>query len=106
MAKSFPFLATYSVDKNGERYNQTAIIDSNTGMLNETAYQEYGPVYLSVTFAIGYFYSFISFTAAITHVILFYGDEIWARFKASRSEEVEDIHCKMMKYYEGCTNYN
>ncbi|CAG8433450.1 1785_t:CDS:10 [Diversispora eburnea] len=93
-------------DKNGERYNQTAIIDSNTGMLNETAYQEYGPVYLSVTFAIGYFYSFISFTAAITHVILFYGDEIWARFKASRSEEVEDIHCKMMKNYEGCTNYN
>lgn len=83
------------------RYNQTAIIDVNTGSLNETAYNEYGPVYLSVTFAAGYFYSFISFTAAISHVILFYGGEIWGRFKASRSEEVEDIHCKMMRSYEG-----
>ncbi|CAG8704121.1 2547_t:CDS:10, partial [Acaulospora morrowiae] len=104
MAKSFPFLATYSLNKNGERYNQTAIIDSETGMLNETAYREYGPVYLSVTFAVGYFYSFISFTAAISHVVLFYGEEIWGRFKASRSEEVEDIHCKMMKNYEEIPN--
>ena len=83
------------------RYNQTAIINVHTGSLNETAYNEYGPVYLSVTFAVGYFYSFISFTAAISHVALFYGGEIWGRFKASRSEEVEDIHCKMMRNYEG-----
>jgi len=69
--------------------------------LNETAYNEYGPVYLSVTFAAGYFYSFISFTAAISHVALFYGSEIWGRFKASRSEDDEDIHCKMMRSYEG-----
>ncbi|CAG8477442.1 7851_t:CDS:10 [Funneliformis caledonium] len=105
MAKTFPFLATYSLDKDGIRYNQTAIIDSYTGSLNETAYKEYGPAYLSVTFAAGYFYSFISFSAAISHVALFYGDEIWGRFKASRSEEVEDIHCKMMKNYEG-TKYD
>ncbi|CAG8704106.1 20645_t:CDS:10 [Gigaspora margarita] len=101
MAKKFPLLATYSLNKDGERYNQSAIIDFNTGSLNETAYKEYGPVYLSVTFTVGYFYSFIAFTAAITHVILFYGDEIWDRFKASRSEEVEDVHCKMMRNYEG-----
>ncbi|CAG8519807.1 8088_t:CDS:10 [Dentiscutata erythropus] len=101
MAKKFPLLATYSLNKDGERYNQSTIIDFNTGSLNETAYKEYGPVYLSVTFAVGYFYSFIAFTAAITHVALFYGNEIWDRFKASRSEEVEDIHCKMMRNYEG-----
>ncbi|CAG8652084.1 3835_t:CDS:10 [Cetraspora pellucida] len=83
----------------------TMIFDFNTGALNETAYKEYGPVYLSVTFAVGYFYSFIAFTAAITHVILFYGDEIWDRFKASRSEEVEDIHCKMMRNYEEIPNW-
>ncbi|KAF0532938.1 OPT family small oligopeptide transporter [Gigaspora margarita] len=105
MAKKFPLLATYSLNKDGERYNQSAIIDFNTGSLNETAYKEYGPVYLSVTFAVGYFYSFIAFTAAITHVILFYGDEIWDRFKASRSEEVEDVHCKMMRNYEEIPNW-
>ncbi|CAG8434781.1 8743_t:CDS:10 [Scutellospora calospora] len=77
MAKKFPILATYSLNHDGE----------------------------SVTFAVGYFYSFIAFTAAITHVILFYGDEIWNRFKASRSEEVEDIHCKMMRNYEEIPNW-
>ncbi|CAG8775348.1 16301_t:CDS:2, partial [Racocetra fulgida] len=32
---------------------------------------------------------------------LFYGKEIWERFKASRGEEQEDIHCKLMKNYPG-----
>ncbi|KAG9294530.1 hypothetical protein G9A89_008641 [Geosiphon pyriformis] len=104
-AKKFPFLATYSLDKNGQRYNQTAVIDSNTGTLNLTAYEELGPVYLSVTFAAGYFWSFIAFAAAISHVLLFYGDEIWQRFKSSRSEEGEDIHSKLMRRYPEIPNW-
>lgn len=86
------------------RYNQTAIID-NTGSLNITAYENYSPVYLSVTFAFSYLYSFILITSTISHVFLFYGKEIWERFKASREEEEEDIHCKMMRIYPGI-NYS
>ncbi|CAJ0755204.1 1110_t:CDS:10 [Entrophospora sp. SA101] len=92
-AQKFPLLATYSLNKN----------DQETGFLDEVAYSNYGPVFLSVTFAVGYFYSFIGFSSAISHVMLFYGNEIWSRFKASR-QEGEDIHCRMMRIYEEIPN--
>ncbi|KAF0449703.1 opt family small oligopeptide transporter [Gigaspora margarita] len=103
-AQNFPFLATHSLDKDGQRYNQSAIIDQSTGSLNVTAYENYSPVYLSVTFALSYLYSFIGLTAVISHVFLFYGKEIWQRFKASRGEEQDDIHCKLMNNYPEIPN--
>ncbi|RIA91014.1 OPT oligopeptide transporter protein [Glomus cerebriforme] len=103
-AQRFPFLSTYPLDKNGQRYNQTAIIDRITGNLNVTAYENYSPVYLSVTFAVNYLYSFISITAVISHVFLFYGKEIWERFRSSREDEKEDIHCRMMSVYQEIPN--
>ncbi|CAG8446884.1 11182_t:CDS:10 [Acaulospora colombiana] len=86
------------------RYNQTLIIDRTTGSLNVTAYEGYSPVYLSITFAMSYLYSFIALTAAISHVFLFYGKDIWKRFRASREEEKEDIHCRLMKAYPEIPN--
>ncbi|CAG8433430.1 1775_t:CDS:10 [Diversispora eburnea] len=71
-AQKFPFLSTFPLDKYGERYNQTQIVDQTTWSLNVTAYQNYSPVYLSVTFAATYLYSFMSLTAAMSHVLLFY----------------------------------
>ncbi|CAG8567234.1 12233_t:CDS:10 [Dentiscutata erythropus] len=103
-AQNFPFLATYSLDKHGQRYNQSAIIDHSTGTLNATAYENYSPVYLSVTFALSYLYSFIGLSAVLSHVFLFYGKEIWQRFKASREEEQDDIHCKLMNNYPEIPN--
>ncbi|CAG8491960.1 2461_t:CDS:10 [Ambispora leptoticha] len=103
-AKNFPFNSPHSFDKNGDRYNQTAIIDQQTGSLNITAYEEVGPIYLSASFANTYFWSFVGFTATVSHVALFYGEEIWTQFKASRSEEKEDIHTKMMKVYPEIPN--
>ncbi|CAG8570722.1 22811_t:CDS:10 [Cetraspora pellucida] len=80
-AKKFPLLATYSLDKDGQ-----------------------SPVYLSITFALSYLYAFITLTAVLSHVVLFYGKEIWERFKASREEEQEDIHCKLMNNYAEISN--
>ncbi|CAJ0894025.1 11034_t:CDS:10 [Entrophospora sp. SA101] len=89
---------TFSLD-----WNAIGQTDQETGFLDEVAYSNYGPVFLSVTFAVGYFYSFIGFSSAISHVMLFYGNEIWSRFKASR-QEGEDIHCRMMRIYEEIPN--
>nr|CAG8445277.1 4059_t:CDS:10 [Entrophospora candida] len=102
-ARRFPLLATYSLNKNGERYNQTAILNQEDNSLNEEAYNSYGPVFLSLTFALGYLYSFIGFSSAISHVMLFYGSEIWSRFRASRHEG-DDIHYRMLKRYEDIPN--
>jgi len=82
------------------RYNQTEIIGPD-GTFNQEAYDNYSPVYLPVTFAFTYGASFMLITATISHVILFHGKEIWARYKASVDEEDADIHCKLMKKYPG-----
>ncbi|CAG8792267.1 15210_t:CDS:10 [Gigaspora margarita] len=50
-AQKFPFLSTSSFDKNGNKYNQTRIIDPATGALDVAAYENYSPVYLSATMA-------------------------------------------------------
>ncbi|CAG8615839.1 7538_t:CDS:10, partial [Acaulospora morrowiae] len=106
-AQKFPFLATYSLDKYGNRREKNLLskyIHKTTGVLNVTAYENYSPVYLSITFAASYFYSFIALTAAVSHVFLFYGKEILERFQASREEENEDIHCKLMRVYPEIPN--
>ncbi|RIA90001.1 oligopeptide transporter OPT family [Glomus cerebriforme] len=104
-AQKFSFASTHPLDANGERYNQTRILDQDTKTLNITAYEEYSPIYLSTTFAMSYLYSFALITAVMSHVALFHGEEIWKRFRASRNEEEEDIHCKLMNVYPEVPNW-
>ncbi|KAF0512121.1 opt family small oligopeptide transporter [Gigaspora margarita] len=99
-AQKFPFFSSFSFDKDGNKYNQTKIIDPVTGSLNVTAYENYSPVYLSAAFAVSYCYSLMQPPAIICHVILFHGKEILERYRKTREEEEEsDIHCKMMNVY-------
>ncbi|CAI2183352.1 8547_t:CDS:10, partial [Funneliformis geosporum] len=81
-----------------------SIIDKETGSLNVTAYENYSPVFISTSFAFTYLYSFMMLTATISHVCLFYGEEIWRRFKANRKEEEGDIHCRLMDKYPEVPN--
>ncbi|CAB4424935.1 unnamed protein product [Rhizophagus irregularis] len=103
-AQRFPFTSTLPLDKYGQKYNQTLIIDKTTGFLNVTAYDNYSPVYLSATFAVNYLYSFISITAVMSHVFLFHGKDIWKMFKSSRDEKRHDIHSKLMSVYPEIPN--
>ncbi|CAG8734673.1 11977_t:CDS:10 [Gigaspora margarita] len=105
-SKKFPFISTQSFDKDGKIYNQTRIIDLATGSLNVTAYENYSPVFISVTLVICYGFSFMQLPATICHVILFHGKEIWNQFKKTREEEDNaDINCKMMRVYPEVPNY-
>ncbi|RUP42707.1 OPT oligopeptide transporter protein-domain-containing protein [Jimgerdemannia flammicorona] len=52
-----------------------------------------------------YFFSLAAYASTITHVGLFYGREIWNRFMASRSEENDDIHTKLMRIYPEVPNW-
>ncbi|OZJ02510.1 hypothetical protein BZG36_04256 [Bifiguratus adelaidae] len=83
---------------NGSHYNTTAVLDPSTHMLNETAYNEYGPLRMAPQYAINFGLSFISLMAAFVHVALYYGKDIWSKWRLSRVED-EDIHTKMMKVY-------
>lgn len=66
--------------------------------LNATAYGEYSPPYLPVTFAMTYLLSFALATALIVHTALHHGPRVWRAIRNVASEP-DDIHMKLMRRY-------
>ncbi|ORY45728.1 OPT superfamily oligopeptide transporter [Rhizoclosmatium globosum] len=72
--------------------------------LNITAYNDVAPVYITSFFALVYGCSFLTITAAISHVVLWYGKDIYRQsmnaFRQVRDEvDSLDKHVKMMEAY-------
>ncbi|KAG8976307.1 hypothetical protein FRC05_004223 [Tulasnella sp. 425] len=72
--------------------------------LNVTAYEEYSPVYLPVTFAGTYLLAFMLVTSVIIHTILNEGHAIIAAVRRTKVEE-EDIHARLMRRYPEVLSY-
>ncbi|KAJ3022876.1 UNVERIFIED_CONTAM: hypothetical protein HDU68_008900 [Siphonaria sp. JEL0065] len=72
--------------------------------INLTAYNNVAPVHLTSTFALTYASSFLTVTAALAHVALWYGKDIYRQsmnaFRQVRDEiDAQDKHVKMMEAY-------
>ncbi|KAL8279558.1 hypothetical protein RQP46_008120 [Phenoliferia psychrophenolica] len=93
-----PISSSETFDRFGNVYDAGRIVDKFTGALNVTAYHEYSPLYLPITYAAFYCVAFASATALITHTAIYHGREMYDRIKNLRTEE-EDIHYKLMKQY-------
>ena len=66
--------------------------------LDEVAYRNYSPLYMSTTFAFSYAFSFGSLTAVLAHTLLFHHREIFNKFRAVSDKE-DDIHARLYKKY-------
>ncbi|KAF7085380.1 hypothetical protein CFC21_088817 [Triticum aestivum] len=97
-AKTFPLFSTQLFMSNGTDYDINAIVNKQFE-LDYDAYNELGRVNISTFFALSYGLSFATIAATISHVGLFYGKEIYQRFRVSRRED-PDIHTKLMRTYE------
>ncbi|CAN6253676.1 unnamed protein product [Urochloa humidicola] len=97
-AKTFPIFSSHLFMSNGTKYDIPSIVNSQFE-LDKDAYNQHGKVNLSIFFALTYGFSFATIAATITHVGLFYGKEIYRRFKASQKEK-PDIHTKLMEKYD------
>lgn len=97
-AKSFPIFSSHLFMSNGSEYDITKIVDQQF-QLDTDAYGKLGMVNLSTFFALVYGLSFATIASTITHVSIFYGKEIYQRFRASRHEK-PDIHTKLMRKYD------
>ncbi|RLM80025.1 oligopeptide transporter 4-like [Panicum miliaceum] len=97
-AKTFPIFSLHLFMSNGTKYNIPSIVNSQFE-LDKDAYNQHGKVNLSIFFALSYGLSFATIAATFTHVSLFYGKEIYHRFKASQKEK-PDIHTKLMEKYD------
>ncbi|KAG8369169.1 hypothetical protein BUALT_Bualt15G0123300 [Buddleja alternifolia] len=97
-AKTFPIYSSDLFTANGQEYDIQAIVN-NRFELDVGQYQKQGRIYLSTFFTLTYGFGFATIAATVTHVALFYGREIYARYRAS-SKAKKDIHTKLMKNYK------
>ncbi|KAL8034730.1 hypothetical protein ABFX02_12G048300 [Erythranthe guttata] len=97
-AKTFPIFSDDLFTSNGQKYNISAIIDSNFH-IDLDAYDREGRLYLSTFFAMTYAFSFACLTATIVHVLLFHGRDLWMLSKSAFKEKKMDIHTKLMQNY-------
>ncbi|KAK7376112.1 hypothetical protein VNO78_34965 [Psophocarpus tetragonolobus] len=99
-ARRFPIFSDDLFKSNGQKYNISAIIDSNFH-LDKEAFEREGPLYLSTMFAMSYGIGFACLSATLVHVFLFHGNEIWQLSKSAFQENKIDIHTKIMrKHYK------
>ncbi|KAI9339920.1 OPT oligopeptide transporter protein-domain-containing protein [Obelidium mucronatum] len=94
--------ATFNKDGNRIRTANFVMYDpkDNSMVLNTTFYEENKPIHITTFFAVQYLTCFIVFVSAMVHVGLWYGKDIWNRFKASlRDLDSDDIHARLMDAY-------
>ncbi|MCO5596992.1 hypothetical protein L7F22_051064 [Adiantum nelumboides] len=96
-AKRFPIFSSKLFTVNGTLYDIQAVLKRDF-TLNMTAYEQQGQVHLSIVFALAYGLGFATIAATITHVICFYGKEIWYRSRAAMHVK-RDVHTRLMEKY-------
>ncbi|XP_074275815.1 oligopeptide transporter 4-like [Silene latifolia] len=97
-ARTFPIFSSHLFTAHGQIYNITGIVN-NHFELDITEYEKQGQIHMSMFFALTYGFGFATIASTLTHVSLFYGREIYGRFRASYKGK-EDIHTRLMRNYE------
>lgn len=93
-SKYMPLSSSDSYDRYGEVYNVSKIMNVNELTLDEQAYKNYSPLFMSTTFAISYGMSFASIIATVVHTALFHGEDIMNQI---RQKERPDVHQRLMR---------
>lgn len=90
-------------DRFGSPYDIFNVITPDI-TLNETAYAEYSPVYLSASFAMTFMLAFALSTGLLVHTALHHGPRIYRAIINVKSE-TDDIHMKLMRQYPEVPNW-
>ena len=94
---SLPLLSSNTFDNTGALYNVSRVVDDDLNFVL-SKYEQYSPMYVSMSYSLTYGLSFAAVTAIIVHTYLYHGKEIWAKFKDSRHGG-EDVHKRLMNAY-------
>lgn len=102
-AKRFPIFSSHVFDANGTSYNISRILNKKTFEFDQSGYDNYSQIHLSIFFAFTYGLSFATLTATLSHVALFHGRSIWKMWvetKAMVRDKGGDVHTRLMRRYE------
>lgn len=93
-----PMSDSSTYDNTGKHYDVSRVLSTDY-RLDEEAYKNYSPLFLSTTFALSYGLSFAAITSLIVYTYLHHGKTIWRQYKSSTTEK-PDIHMKLMRRYK------
>ena len=114
-------MSSHMFDNHGGQYNVTRILTPEL-TLDEEAYRQYSPLFLSyvvvtlsfslgligcsASFAMAYGLSFATITATLVHSVLYFRKQIWLQVGRSLSEQ-PDVHARLMsRYPQGSLAYD
>ncbi|KAJ4305971.1 hypothetical protein N0V88_000761 [Collariella sp. IMI 366227] len=98
----FPFSSSKTFDNTGASYNTSRVMNDDYSLNNE-AYGEYSPVFLSTTSVLSYGLGFASITSILIHTFLHHRQTLWTAIKTAArgtDDETEDVHGKLMHAYK------
>ncbi|KAL2753590.1 hypothetical protein ACRALDRAFT_1044127 [Sodiomyces alcalophilus JCM 7366] len=93
-----PMSDSGTYDNTGKPYNTTRILTEEM-TLNEEAYYNYSPLFISTTFAMSYGLSFAAISSLVVYTYLHNGKQIWQQYRNSAREQ-PDIHMRLMSKYK------
>ncbi|XP_058003120.1 oligopeptide transporter 1 [Hevea brasiliensis] len=96
-AKRFPIFSSHVFNATGQPYDVELVLNSSSFSFNESTYDAYSKVHLSIFFVYAYGLSFALLAATLSHVALFHGREIWQQTKATFQDKFGDVHTRLMK---------
>ncbi|KAL6651309.1 hypothetical protein ACP70R_010234 [Stipagrostis hirtigluma subsp. patula] len=102
-ASTFPIFSTDLFTGGGQMYNISAIVNDRFE-IDMAAYSQQGKIHLSLFFAISYGLGFATIASTLSHVALFYGKEMYQRFRESYKGKA-DVHTRMMRRYDDIPNW-
>ncbi|KAK4489972.1 hypothetical protein RD792_000626 [Penstemon davidsonii] len=102
-AKTFPLFSSHLFNGHGNVYDVSSIVNDKFE-IDLPAYERHGRIHLSIFFVLSYALNFATVVATLTHVALFNGKEILARYRASHRGK-QDIHTRLMKKYKDIPNW-
>ena len=97
-SRFLPLSDTSTYDNTGANFDVFKILTPSL-TLNETAYQEYSPLFMSTNFALNYGLSFATLSSLVVYVFIHHREQIVGQFKNSKDEK-PDIHMKLMRKYK------
>ncbi|KAI9203608.1 OPT oligopeptide transporter protein-domain-containing protein [Polychytrium aggregatum] len=86
------------------KINVLDLYDPTTFDLNLEVYERSEPIYITSTFAVGYGASFMSIAAVLSHVYLWYSEDVFQNLRVALSGRSKahhrDIHNQLMEQYD------
>lgn len=98
-AKRFPFMSTSLFVNNGTQFSTTSVLN-NQGTIDPSKLDEVGSPFMTSSTAWGYFTANLAIGAMITHVLIFYGKDMYLAWKQARANSQQDIHYRSMLRYK------